>query len=64
MCLRLFLCRLFAISLTLACIGNSDAVQSPVNYLVDGESDEPGLVFSQEWRVLGPFAIGTRGNDD
>jgi hypothetical protein len=62
MCLWLFLWRFCAISLTLASIGNSDTIQSPMNHPVDEERDKSGLVFSDEWGVLGPFAIGTRGN--
>lgn len=64
MCLWIFLYHLCAISLTLACMGNVDAVQSPMKHPIDEENDTPGLVFSKEWRVLGPFAIGTRGNSD
>jgi hypothetical protein len=45
-------------------MGNVDAVQSPMKHPIDEENDTPGLVFSEEWRVLGPFAIGTRGNSD
>lgn len=56
-----FLC---AIPLTSASVGHPDMVLLPLHGHTDKESDKPGIRFSEEWTILGPFGIGTRGIPD
>jgi hypothetical protein len=51
-------------SLTSASVGNPTVVQFPMYDHADEESDRPALTFSEEWKILGPFTIGTRGTRD
>lgn len=56
--------RLCVILWTPVYIQNTEFIQSRMDVQVDQESDEPNLEFSHEWKVLGPFQIGTRGTRD
>ena len=45
-------------------MGITDVVQFPMYGLADEQIDRPALAFSEEWEILGPFRIGTRGIRD
>jgi hypothetical protein len=62
--ISVLLYQLCAISLTFAFTGNSHVAQSPIDDHAYEEIDEPALDFSENWKVLGPFRIGTRGIRD
>ena len=56
--------QLCAISLTFAFGCRSDVAQFPMPDNAREKIDEPVLIFSENWKVLGPFRIGTRGIRD
>ena len=58
------LCYLCAIYLVSALVGNIDLAQFPMEDQTDEETIRPALQFSEEWEILGPFRIGTRGIRD
>ena len=60
--LAVLLCHLCAIHATSAL--GADIAQFPMHGHGDHDIPRPFLEFSEEWEILGPFRIGTRGIRD
>ena len=62
--LAVLLCHLCAIHAISALGANTDIAQFPMSGHKDEDIARTFLKFSEEWKILGPFRIGTRGIRD